>query len=87
MCESKSVNRRNSFIAVRIAAALVLAVPGTLVAPFAIWLIVVSTLQFIYHPWFVVSLLVILICIIALIALGFVWGFVILGVSEAEKRE
>ena len=73
------MDSRNTFFALRIITAIVLGVPGTLVAPFAIWLIVASTLQFIYNPWFVVSLLVILICIIALIALGVVWAFVIFG--------
>jgi len=72
---------------VRVLTALFVAIPGTIAAPFAIWLMVASMLQFIYHQW-IVSLLVVLFCALALITLGFVWTFVIFGIfTDSKLRE
>jgi len=68
----------------RVLTAVFVAIPGTIAAPFAIWLMVASILQFIYHQW-IVSLLVILVCALALITLGLVWAFVIFGIFTDSK--
>jgi hypothetical protein len=65
---------------VRIAVALFLAIPGTLAAPFAVWLLIASLAQFTYHRW-ALSLIPVFVCVLALVALIIVWTYVIFGPS------
>lgn len=77
---------RNTHIPARLAIAILIALPGTLIAPFALWLLAASFLQFLNHRW-IVSWIVTLFSLECLLALSIVWGYVILGPRDLFSSE
>lgn len=58
--------------------AICVALPATLLAPFAIWLAIASVMQFVYTGN-ALSVIVLVVCIAGLVGVGAVWSFVIFG--------
>lgn len=77
---------RDTYPTARIATALLVALPGTIAAPFALWLLVASFLQFLHQRW-IVSWIVALFSMECLMTLLIVWGYVILGPLDLFSSE
>ena len=82
---AKVDGRSNTLLPMQILVCVMFAIPGTLLAPFAVWLLIASIVQLLRHAW-IGSILVLVFCTGALCLLSLTWMFVFFG-SRLVPRE